>query len=54
MNLQNTTDIVLLHKTNASMKDQVIGRAQRPGRTSQLRVWELLHCNEVYQQSLDL
>lgn len=46
MNLQNTTDIVLLHKTKASMREQVIGRAQRPGRTSQLQVWELLHGNE--------
>lgn len=49
MNLQNTTDIVLLHKTNVSMKDQVIERAQRPGRTSQLKVWELLHGNEMYE-----
>lgn len=47
MNLQNTTDIVLLHKTNVSMREQVIGRAQRPGRTSQLKVWELLHGNEI-------
>ena len=47
MNLQNTTDIVLLHKTIESIKDQVIGRAQRPGRTSQLKVWELLHGNEI-------
>jgi hypothetical protein len=46
MNLQNTSDIVLLHKTNVTMKEQVIGRAQRPGRTSQLKVWELLHGNE--------
>jgi superfamily II DNA or RNA helicase len=47
MNLQNTSDIVLLHKTNISMKEQVIGRAQRPGRTSRLNVWELLHENEI-------
>jgi hypothetical protein len=47
MNLQNTSDIVLLHKTNVTMKEQVVGRAQRPGRTSQLKVWELLHGNEV-------
>lgn len=46
MNLQNTTDIVLLHKTKVSMKEQVIGRAQRPGRTTQLKVWELLYGNE--------
>lgn len=48
MNLENTTDVVLLHKTNVSMKHQVIGRAQRPGRKSQLKVWELLHGNETY------
>jgi hypothetical protein len=47
MNLENTTDVVFLHKTNLSMKHQVIGRAQRPGRTSQLKVWELLHGNEI-------
>lgn len=47
MNLENTTDIILLHKTNVSMKEQVIGRAQRPGRTSQLKVWELMHGNEI-------
>jgi hypothetical protein len=29
------------------MREQVIGRAQRPGRTSVLSVWELFHGNEV-------
>lgn len=47
MNLENTTDVVILHKINESMKEQVIGRAQRPGRISVLNVWELLHGNEV-------
>jgi len=54
MNLENTTDIILLHKTKQTMKDQVIGRAQRPGRISQLRVWELLHENEMAEQNLDI
>jgi hypothetical protein len=47
MNLQNTSDVVLLHKISPLMREQVIGRAQRPGRTSVLSVWELFHGNEV-------
>jgi SNF2 family DNA or RNA helicase len=46
MNLQMTSDVVILHKISPLMREQVVGRAQRPGRVEALRVWELLHGNE--------
>ena len=46
LNLENTTDIILFHRMNPALKIQVEGRAQRPGRTSQLKIWELLYENE--------
>lgn len=47
MNLENTTDIVLMHRTRDTMYSQVVGRAQRPGRTAPLRIWRLFHENET-------
>lgn len=46
MNLENTTDIIVMHKTKSEMYAQVIGRAQRPGRSCILKIWQLLHINE--------
>ena len=46
MNLENTTDILFFHKTGQTMYEQVIGRAQRPGRTGRLAVHNLLYLNE--------
>lgn len=46
MNLENTSDIIFMHKINSSMKEQVIGRAQRPGRIGKLNVYQLHHENE--------
>ena len=46
LNLENTTDVVLFHKMDNDIESQVIGRAQRPGRTSQLKAWYLLNKNE--------
>jgi hypothetical protein len=46
LNLENTTDVVLMHALNKEVKKQVIGRAQRSGRTTPLRVWNLVHENE--------
>lgn len=46
MNLENTTDIIMFHKFENDLERQVIGRAQRAGRTQPLRVWYLLHENE--------
>ncbi len=45
-NLENTTDIILLHKIDKHVEDQIIGRGQRPGRTGPLRIFRLLHENE--------
>jgi len=46
MNLENTSDIIFFHKTDRVMYEQVIGRAQRPGRTGRLAVHNLLYLNE--------
>lgn len=46
MNFEMVTDVVIMHKLHPGMRSQVIGRAQRPGRSSQLNVWQLLHYNE--------
>lgn len=48
MNLENTTDIVFVHKIASHAKyNQVLGRAQRYGRTQRLMVWQLYHENEL-------
>lgn len=47
LNLENTTDIIMFHKFNNEIEKQVIGRAQRYGRTAPLRIWYLLHENEM-------
>ena len=47
INLENTTDIVIYHSMSTELTQQVIGRAQRPGRTSRLNVWNLLYENEA-------
>ena len=47
LNLENTTDIFMFHKMSESIENQVIGRAQRPGRTEVLNVYRLLYQNEL-------
>lgn len=47
LNLENTTDVILLHKFDNEIEKQVIGRAHRYGRRDALRVWYLLHENEM-------
>jgi hypothetical protein len=46
LNIEATTDIIIFHKMNADIENQIIGRAQRPGRTQPLNVWYLLYENE--------
>jgi hypothetical protein len=46
LNLENTSDIIMFHKFDNEVENQVIGRAQRFGRHTPLRVWYLLHDNE--------
>jgi hypothetical protein len=43
INLQETTDIILYHEMNDSIKTQIIGRANRLGRTSELNVHTLIY-----------
>ena len=46
LNLQTATDVVLMHKMDADMESQVVGRAQRVGRPGALRVHKLRHPGE--------
>jgi superfamily II DNA or RNA helicase len=46
LNLQCSTDILFLHKTEITLEKQVVGRAQRPGRKNRLNLWYLMHENE--------
>ena len=48
LNLENTDDIVIFHRMNPDLEKQVIGRAQRMGRTTQLNIWKLLNHNENF------
>ena len=45
-NMENTSDIIMFHKFDNQIEKQVIGRAQRFGRTEPLNVWYILHENE--------
>jgi hypothetical protein len=47
LNLENTTDLVFYHKMNTDMESQVIGRAQRFGRSVPLRIHYLFQENET-------
>ena len=47
LNLENTTHVLFLHRTNPAMVEQVIGRAQRPGRKNRLKIVCLYHTNEM-------
>lgn len=46
LNLQTATDIVIYHRFTTEIEEQVIGRAQRIGRTTSLNVYYLIHENE--------
>jgi hypothetical protein len=43
LNLQMATDIIIYHEMDLELETQVIGRAQRLGRTTSLNVYYLLH-----------
>jgi hypothetical protein len=47
MNLENTSDIIIMHKMQSDIEMQAIGRAQRFGREGELRIWKLYYQNEV-------
>ena len=46
LNLENTTDLIFFHRMTSEMEMQVIGRAQRLGRTDNLKVHYIVHQNE--------
>ncbi len=46
MNLEFTTDVVFVNKIEESKEKQIIGRAQRPGRTDTLIVHYFYYFNE--------
>jgi hypothetical protein len=57
LNLQMATDIIIYHEMNIELETQIIGRAQRIGRTEPLNVYYLLHDQEkhnVINPSLDI
>jgi len=54
LNLQMATDIVLYHEMGKELETQVIGRAQRLGRTDSLEVHYLLHENEKCNSNSNL
>lgn len=46
LNLQIATDIVIYHRFTNEIEEQVIGRSQRIGRSTNLNVYYLIHENE--------
>ena len=46
LNLEMATDILIYHQLKPEIENQVVGRAQRPGRDNTLRVHMLCHENE--------
>jgi hypothetical protein len=47
LNLQMATDVIMYHKFNKELEEQVIGRAQRLGRDTSLNIHYLLYDNEM-------
>lgn len=47
LNMEFASNILIYHRMNPDLKKQVIGRAQRPGRTSPLEITELCYENEM-------
>jgi hypothetical protein len=52
LNLEMATDILIYHKMSIETERQVIGRAQRPGRSSSLNIHYLCHTNELAEYKL--
>lgn len=46
INLQECTDLIIYHRMEKSLEEQIIGRAHRIGRNVELKVHRLLHNNE--------
>jgi hypothetical protein len=48
LNIEYATDIIFFNYIEPKLKTQLIGRAQRFGRTCTLNIWELLYTNEIH------
>ena len=47
LNLEMTSDVIIYHRMSKDLETQIIGRAQRPGRTTSLKVHYLCYENEI-------
>lgn len=47
LNIEYATDIIFFNYIEPNVKEQLIGRAQRLGRTCKLNIWDLLYSNEL-------
>lgn len=47
LNLENTDEIIFIHRINEGLYEQMIGRALRPGRKGDLKVVTFLNKNEI-------
>lgn len=50
LNLQNTTHLIFVHRTDERLRDQIIGRAQRTPREGQLKIISLYNKNEILEE----
>jgi hypothetical protein len=50
LNLQNTTHLIFIHRTDDRLKEQIIGRAQRSPRTGVLKIIALYNTNEILDE----
>jgi len=51
INLENTTHIIVYHNMTSELTQQIIGRAQRPGREAPLTIYRLMHEIELVGMS---
>lgn len=47
LNIDSATHVVMYHRMSSDLEEQIVGRANRLGRTAPLEVVHLLHSNEV-------
>jgi filamentous hemagglutinin family protein len=47
LNIQAATDVIIYHRFDRELEEQVIGRAQRYGREGKLNIHYLIHDNEL-------
>tara|TARA_B110000208_G_scaffold167118_1_gene206374 strand:+ start:479 stop:2434 length:1956 start_codon:yes stop_codon:yes gene_type:complete len=50
LNLENTTDIILINSHNKDIETQIINRAQRPGRIGTLNITKIYYSNEIIKE----